>query len=215
MSGHFWLSDEQYRRLARNCSQAGSTNTAGGSSNPSLGRLPEDLEMLNQFLTNRTEFNVGGFRMCLIMVDKFRKSFALMMACLLLALPVSAADNVKPTATLTIDQTEIAFLVSGKLGGGTLSFKGKQHRFDIGGLGVGGIGIAKLRATGDVYHLENIKDFAGSYGQARTGIVVSGVGEMKGGLWLRNLAGVVIYLKPDREGVMLNLGADAIVIVMK
>ncbi len=153
--------------------------------------------------------------MLTITVDKYKKSFALMIACLLLAFPVSAADDVKPTATLTIDQTEIAFLVSGKLGGGTLSFNGKRHRFGIGGLGVGGIGIAKLRATGDVFHLKNIKDFAGAYGQARTGIVVSGVGEMKGGLWLRNVAGVVIYLKPDRQGVMLNLGADAIVIVMK
>jgi hypothetical protein len=143
-------------------------------------------------------------------------SFLLLIAaCLSFAVPASAEGDEKPTATLTIDQTEAAFLISGKYGGGTLSFNGEQHRFKLGGLGIGGIGVAKLEATGDVYHLEKLEDFAGTYGQARAGIVASGVGEMKGGLWLKNTSGVVIYLKPDREGVMLNLGADAVLIKME
>ncbi len=124
----------------------------------------------------------------------------------------SSESDVKPSATLKIDQTEVAFLLSGKLGGGTLSYQGKEHRFSIGGLGVGGIGISKVEATGQVFHLNALSDFEGAYGQARSGIVVSGIGEIEGGIWLRNPSGVVIYLQPEREGIMLSLGADAILI---
>lgn len=138
--------------------------------------------------------------------------FSTALFALVFAMSSVQADDEKPTASLTIDQTEVAFLLSGKLGGGSLYFEGKEHRFTIGGLGVGGIGIAKVEATGDVFHLKNLSDFEGAYVQARSGLVVSGIGEVEGGMWLRNPADVVIYLKPEREGILLSLGADAIVI---
>ena len=146
-------------------------------------------------------------------VSRFTRSLGLALAGLCLSLSAALAeDEVKPTATLTLDQTEVSFLLSGKVGGGTLSFNGEQHRFSIGGLGVGGIGIASIEATGEVFYLENLEDFEGAYGQARSGLAVSGVGQMEGGIWLRNTSDVVIYLEPTREGVILSLGADVVAI---
>ena len=54
------------------------------------------------------------------------------------------------SGTVDIDQTRVSFLVSGSGGGGVLHFQGKDYPFSIGGLGIGGIGVTKLLATGSV-----------------------------------------------------------------
>src|SRR6185369_15875388 len=72
-----------------------------------------------------------------------------------------AADEAKPSGTVEIQQTQIAFIGSGSLGGGTLFFQGKTYGFTIGGLGVGGFGISRMTATGNVYNLKDVSQFAG------------------------------------------------------
>jgi hypothetical protein len=125
---------------------------------------------------------------------------------------VSAAD-LKKSGTIRIQQTQIAFIGSGNLGGGTLSFNGRTYRFKIGGLGIGGIGISKITATGNVYNLADLADFPGAYLQGRYGAVIGDVSTGK--LWLKNSNGVVIELKAEREGLALSLGGDAIYIDLK
>ncbi len=136
---------------------------------------------------------------------------ALAFAVVLSAASASAEDR-KPSATVSIKQTQVAFLLSGTLGGGTLYYQGKSYSFSIGGLGVGGIGVSSLEATGTVYEMKSLKDFAGLYGQARTGWAAGEKGEGK--MWLQNEAGVVIELKAKRDGVMLAMGADGVLIQM-
>jgi len=53
-------------------------------------------------------------------------------------LPAAAAD--KPSGMVVISQVQVAFLLSGNVGGGTLTVKGKDYPFSIGGLGYGGRG---------------------------------------------------------------------------
>ena len=103
-------------------------------------------------------------------------------------LPVDAAAAEPPSATVTIEQVQVAFLGSGNLGGGTLTFQGRNYPFTIGGLGVGGIGVSSIKATGTVYGLKRVEDFEGAYGQARYGAVAGD--ESVGELWLENEAGV-------------------------
>ncbi len=128
----------------------------------------------------------------------------------ILASTSAQADDPQPSGTITISQTQVALLVSGTVGGGTLSFGGKNYPFSIGGLGVGGIGVSTLEASGQVYDLKSVNDFPGVYGQARTGWAAGEDGE--GQMWLQNEAGVVIELKAKRDGVMLAMGADGILI---
>ena len=116
----------------------------------------------------------------------------------------------QPSGTITINQGQIAFIFSANVGGGNLHYKGKTYPFSISGLGVGGIGISSIKATGEVYDLHKLSDFDGVYGQARTGIVFGTVSA--GTLWLENGDGVYLRLKAKRKGVMLALGADAIII---
>ncbi len=127
-----------------------------------------------------------------------------------MATNVRAEDPGPVSGTIEIDQAQMAFIFSGNFGGGKLKFKGKTYSFKIGGLGVGGIGVSQIHATGEVYKLKSIKDFAGGYGQARAGYAAF---EKSGGkLWLENPAGVVMALKAKRRGIALSLGADVVVI---
>lgn len=128
-----------------------------------------------------------------------------------LALPQSGrAEDPKPSGEVTIDQVQVAFLISGNLGGGKLTYKGKTYDFTIGGLGVGGIGASSIQATGTIYNLNKLEDFPGAYGQARAGYVAGNVSS--GELWLQNSKGVYMSLKAVRQGLALSLGADAIYI---
>ena len=80
-------------------------------------------------------------------------------------------------------------------------------------LGVGGIGISKMEATGDVYNLRELGQFPGAHGAARYG---AALGDKGGGeLWLENPNGVMMSLKARREGLAVSLGADAMVIEFK
>jgi hypothetical protein len=121
-----------------------------------------------------------------------------------------AADDLVRSGTLTIEQVQIAFIGSGNLGGGTLVVGGQKYSFSIGGLGIGGFGVSRMEATGNVYNLKNINDFAGGYVQARYGIAVGSMST--GQLWLQNTKGVVLELKAKRTGLALSLGGDAVYI---
>ena len=127
---------------------------------------------------------------------------------LLLAPPVAAGDV--PSGTVQISQTQIAFIGSGNLGGGRLNFGGKSYPFTIGGLGIGGFGFSKIEATGNVYNLKSVDQFAGAYAQGRYGIAVGD--KSTGELWLSNAECVTMSLKAKRQGLALSLGGDAIYI---
>ena len=121
-----------------------------------------------------------------------------------------AADDLKKSGTVRIEQVQIAFIGSGNLGGGTLKFGGKSYDFTIGGLGIGGFGVSKITATGTVYNLDKLAHFPGAYAQGRYGVVVGDASTGK--LWLKNSHGVVLELKAEREGLALSLGGDAVYI---
>ncbi len=114
------------------------------------------------------------------------------------------------SGTLTVEQVQVAFIGSANLGGGKLNYKGKSHDFTIGGLGIGGFGISRIDATGEVYGLNKLEDFAGAYGQARYGAVIADAST--GELWLENTKGVVIHLDAKRVGLALSLGVDGVII---
>jgi len=128
---------------------------------------------------------------------------------LFLSFPALANDLVR-SGTLTIEQVQIAFIGSGNLGGGTLIVGGQKYSFSIGGLGVGGFGVSRMEAYGNVYNLQNINDFAGAYVQARHGLAVGSLST--GQLWLQNARGVVLELNDKRTGLALSLGGDAVYI---
>ena len=107
-------------------------------------------------------------------------------------------------------EVQVAYIGSGSGGRGTLLFQGSSYPFRVGGLGVGGIGLSAVDAKGYVYNLQNLQQFAGAYAQGRAGFAVGQTSS--GDLWLQNESGVIMHLVAKREGLMLSLGADAMVI---
>jgi len=115
-----------------------------------------------------------------------------------------------PDGSVDMREVQVAYIGSGSGGRGTLLFQGSSYPFRVGGLGVGGIGLSAVDAKGYVYNLQNLQQFAGAYAQGRAGFAVGQTSS--GDLWLQNESGVIMHLVAKREGLMLSLGADAMVI---
>lgn len=123
-----------------------------------------------------------------------------------------AVAGLTPDGTVEMNEVQVAYIGSTGGGSGTLFYRGGVYRFNIGGLGVGGIGASTVSAEGEVYKLYKLADFAGAYAQGRYGFAI---GSTSGGdLWMQNEAGVIMHLKAKRTGLMLSLGGDAVVISM-
>ena len=115
-----------------------------------------------------------------------------------------------PDGSVDMREVQVAYLGSGSGGNGTLLFQGNAYPFKVGGLGVGGVGLSAVDAKGYVYNLQNVQQFAGAYAQGRVGFAIGQTSS--GDLWLQNESGVIMHLVAKREGLMLSLGADAMVI---
>ena len=114
--------------------------------------------------------------------------------------------------TIEINSTQMAFIISGQAGGGVLEFEGKEYKFNVGGLGVGGIGVQTLNAVGAVYNMDDVSKFSGSYIQARAGATL---GKGKSSMTLSNNNGVIIDLKSSNKGAALSLGVDGMILSLK
>lgn len=138
-----------------------------------------------------------------------------LLAAVLFSFPAFAqrSDLGPPTGTVSIRQLQVAFIASGEVGGGTLTYGGRRYGITVGGLGIGGIGASTVNASGTVYGLRRRSDFTGAYVQLRQGWAVGAAG--KGMLWLRNDKGVTIRLATKRRGLQLSLGADGVLIGWK
>lgn len=115
-----------------------------------------------------------------------------------------------PDGTVTMSKLQAAFIGSGSGGSGTLTFRGRSYPFTVGGAGIGGIGGSSIQAEGEVYGLTDVAQFPGAYAQRRAGFAFGN--RSAGQLWLQNGNGVILHLQANRQGLMLSLGADAIVI---
>jgi len=134
---------------------------------------------------------------------------------LLFAAPADAQERPigKSSATITIQEIQVAFVGSGAIGGGTLNFEGRSYPITVKGLGVGGIGASQLSASGVVYGLKDRADLAGVYAQIRAGWALGDQGA--GTVWLKNDKGVTMKLHTQRRGLQLALGADGVIIGFK
>jgi hypothetical protein len=145
---------------------------------------------------------------------------ALLSACVLhvagctgnIQLGPDAVKGKTPDGTVDMQEVQAAYIGSGAAGTGTLTYRGKEYKFQVGGVGVGGIGLSTVDAAGEVYNLSNLAQFPGTYGQARYGFAIGTASA--GDLWMQNEAGVILHLKAKRTGLILSLGGDAVVISM-
>jgi len=122
----------------------------------------------------------------------------------------AAIEGQRPSGTVEMDLFQAAYIGSGSIGRGVLHHRGRSHPFKVAGAGIGGIGASAVQAHGEVFFLDEPGLFAGAYAQARYGFALGT--RSTGELWLQNEAGVIMRLKARREGLILSLGGDAVVI---
>jgi hypothetical protein len=113
----------------------------------------------------------------------------------------------KPSGRIEATAEQIRLLVGGAQGRGTLYYGGKQYPFTMKAVTAGGVGVTKVNATGDVYFLEKLEDFPGTYSAVSIGATV---GAGAGGSQYENNKGVFISVKSKSEGVGLSLGVGAV-----
>ncbi len=112
-----------------------------------------------------------------------------------------------PAGTVALTET---FAAGYGGGSGTLTFNGQTYPFRLIGAVMGPGGADRITASGEVYKLGDVKDFAGRYTQSSgpAGLSRSGQGD----LWLQNDAGVIMHLRSTSSGMLLSLGREEIVI---
>lgn len=121
-------------------------------------------------------------------------------------------DMNKPNGVITMVFHSADLGVGYTWGEGTLHFRGKSYKFEIKGGDVVALGFSKSQATGHVYNLTNLYDFAGKYGAA-SGEATAGVGI--GGANLQNSNNVVIKVDTKSTGGRLAGAPGGFVIKFK
>jgi hypothetical protein len=116
-------------------------------------------------------------------------------------------------ARVEMNNWQVGFIGQVAWGSGTITYRGRRYPFRVRGLGAGGVGVARVRATGQVYNMTSLDQFPGLFGQARAGLVAPGA-QLRGGLWLQNTAGVRMNLSANRTGLAAQIGADGLLIEM-
>jgi len=119
----------------------------------------------------------------------------------------AVAEQEKPSGTITMTSTSIAIGIGIDWGHGVLKFKGKEYKFKVHGLSVVDLGISSVTTAGEVYHLDNLSDFAGIYYAGAAGIAVAGGGSV---VAMENEHDVVIKLKSTQQGVQFTLAPEGV-----
>jgi len=122
------------------------------------------------------------------------------------------AEDAKPDATLELTQTSVALVIGYTWGGGTLTFQGKSYPVEIDGLSFLALGVARAKASAEVYNLKTLEDFPGTYmAGSIEGTAVAGAGATT----MRNQNGVVVHLFTTTEGLNLKLAPEGIWLYFK
>ena len=115
-----------------------------------------------------------------------------------------AADTKQPVGKVSIEEEQFGLILGGTRGGGSLTFEGKEYPFKLTGLSAGlNVGVSKMSATGEVYDLDKVSQFPGTYTKLDASVALGGG---MGGLRLKNENGVIMTLHSRTKGLDLNLG---------
>src|SRR5258708_38453594 len=136
----------------------------------------------------------------------FTKMAAVAAIALFTANLVHAADKV-PDATFDLSGGSVAVGVGYTWAKGTLHYNGKDFPFSVQGLTVLDVGAQKISATGEVYALANVNDFAGNFNGVAAGAALV-YGGSSGGM--ENHKGVVIRIHSNTTCADVQLSWNAI-----
>lgn len=156
-------------------------------------------------------FNADIFKPVISNIINLTKlSFLLLSA--FIVIQTSLYGQEVPSGTVDISEEQVGFIINGSIGEGVLHYQGNDYFFKLQGLKVGGMGISKMDAAGEVYHLNDISEFPGTYVAGEYGLSIGGG---MGGTVLKNQNGVYLNIHSTIQGVSLNLGVEGLDVKLK
>ena len=141
---------------------------------------------------------------------KLMAALGLGFACLVTTATVPAQSDT--SGTVSIESKSVALGVGVSWGDGTLTYRGKQHKFSVEGLSVVDLGVSRVSAKGEVNDLKKLEDFSGNYAAAGAGAAVGGGA---GVVALTNQNGVKMKLQATAQGVRLTAAGAGISVKLK
>jgi len=136
---------------------------------------------------------------------------ALAAAGLALTPATGSAGSEAPDATLELSGGAVALGLGVSWSHGTLRYRGKAYPIQVKGLSVAGVGAGRVTATGEVFHLERLSQFSGTYAAVSAGAAVARGGGVSA---MRNEHGVVIEMRATTRGADLQLGVDGLEVAL-
>lgn len=123
----------------------------------------------------------------------------------------SRAIEDKADATLTLETKQVSVGVGWSWGSGTITYKGEKHAFKIDGLSINSVGASASAATGYVYNLKQLSDFAGTYTAVEAG---GAAGGGKSIATMKNQNGVRITIHSTSEGLEVVAGPEGMKVTL-
>ena len=125
----------------------------------------------------------------------------------LAALPIVAAADSKPDATIDISGNTVGVGVGFTDAKGTLHYEGKSYPVQMQGVSVAYVGVSTMTAAGEVFNLKQLEDINGNYTAATAGATLAGGATET---TMKNQNGVVIKMHATNAGVDLRLSIDGV-----
>jgi len=118
-----------------------------------------------------------------------------------------------PTATVDLASEQMRLIMGGTKGKGVLHFNGEDHEFTFktASASVGAKMVTSVSATGEVYKLTKLDDFAGEYTTLAKS-AMAGKAEVTASY--SNSKGVVIHLRGTVKGAGLAMGGGIATVVL-
>ena len=138
--------------------------------------------------------------------------FAALIVAAVAMLSSSATSSFAQTGAVRLHIVKAGFIIGLGGGSGVLHFNGHNYRLNVGGIGIGTIGVAGADLVGTAYHLRHAGDIVGTYGAASaSGAFVGGAKVVR----LQNEKGVVLELHGAQAGFEVTLGLGGMTIAFQ
>ncbi|MEP4484194.1 hypothetical protein [Marinobacter alexandrii] len=124
----------------------------------------------------------------------------------------SSGVTERPAGTITVREGQLLRIGAGGSGEGTLVFRGWQHTFLVENMVLSAIGPGSVELDGEVWNLENVEDFAGTYRPVKQDYD----GE-KGlsGVWMENEKGVRVQVRTVGQDLSVRVDSTGSIVTLK
>jgi hypothetical protein len=126
--------------------------------------------------------------------------------------PAPVAADAKPDGTVNLKGGSVAAGIGYTWGSGELNYNQGSHEFAIHGVSVVDVGVTNFTATGEVYNLKKLSDFAGNYSAVGAGLTIAGGATA---VFLKNKNGVIIKLRATDVGLKFTLAGEGVRVSLK